>query len=248
MATRSPRVRRDDLAAGVERDAAAVVDELVPHPQDPLLRLAEVVGVEDPVHALLEVDEDEPVVGPARRLQVGGVDDRELGLEVLGVVDGEPELLLHAGDVRVRGLDVEAHGDAELGLGAEPAVEEDHLLARRCRRPACRPTPGPARVETGAGDAGIGVVGDDERRGLRARQDLGLDVDVFVLRPAGRRHLRGELLKLVGGGIADDGAACGSWNAILAMSEVPIGSDCPTTRARARARRTLTGPARNPVL
>jgi len=52
----------DDLAAGVKWDPAAVVDELVPHPQDPLLRLAEVVRVEDAIHALLEVDEDQAVL------------------------------------------------------------------------------------------------------------------------------------------------------------------------------------------
>src|SRR3954447_911894 len=45
-------VGRDDLAAGVQREAAAVVDELVPHPQPALLRLAEVVGVADAGHAL----------------------------------------------------------------------------------------------------------------------------------------------------------------------------------------------------
>ena len=121
-------VRRDHLGARVQGDAAALVDELVPHPQDPLLRLAEVVGVEDPVHALVEIDEDEPVVGPARRLEVRRVDDHELGLEGVRLLDREPELLLHSGDVRVRGLDVETHGDTKLGLRAEPAVEEDHLL------------------------------------------------------------------------------------------------------------------------
>src|SRR6185369_11167304 len=53
--------RRDDLATRVQRDPAAVVDELVPHPQAALLRLAEVVRVEDARHALLAVDLEQGV-------------------------------------------------------------------------------------------------------------------------------------------------------------------------------------------
>ena len=188
-------VGRDDLAAGVERDPAAVVHELVPHAEDPLLRLAEVVGVEDPVHALLEVDEDEPVVRPARRLELRRVDDRQLGLEALEIVDGEPQLLLHPGDVRVRRLDEEPDGDAELGLRAEPPVEQDHLLLGDVGvllvRPLLR-----LLARDGAVDPGVGIVRDDERRGRRAREHLGLDVDVPVLRPARGRHPGGELLEL----------------------------------------------------
>src|SRR5439155_26893927 len=47
--------RRDDLASGVHGQAALVVDDLVPHAQAALLRLAEVVGVEDARDAVLEV-------------------------------------------------------------------------------------------------------------------------------------------------------------------------------------------------
>src|SRR5262249_10827128 len=98
----------DDLAAGVERDPAAVVDELVPHPQAALLRLAEVVRVEDSSDAALEVDGDQAVVRVPAGLEVRRVDDRQLGLELVAVVGCEVELLLHARDVRVGGLDVEA--------------------------------------------------------------------------------------------------------------------------------------------
>src|SRR4029079_19068318 len=80
-----PVLGRDDLAARVERNPASVVDELVPHPQAALLRLPEVVGVEDARHALLEVDGDQAVVRVALGLQVGRVDDRQLALELLAV-------------------------------------------------------------------------------------------------------------------------------------------------------------------
>src|SRR5216684_1237323 len=49
--------------------------------QPALLRLAEVVGVEDARDALVEVDHDQPVVREALRLQVRRVDDRQLGFE-----------------------------------------------------------------------------------------------------------------------------------------------------------------------
>src|SRR5207247_1464540 len=91
----------DDLAAGVKRDTTAVVDELVPHPQAALLRLAEVVRVEDACYALLEVDGDQAVVRVAIRLQVRRVDDRQLGLALLPLFAREVELLLHPGDVRI---------------------------------------------------------------------------------------------------------------------------------------------------
>jgi hypothetical protein len=103
-------VRRDDLAAGVEREAAAVVDELVPHPQAALLRLAEVVGVEDARDVVLEVDAISRSSGLPSAFEVRRVDDRQLGLEALELRLGGRvvELLLHRGDVRVRLLDDEA--------------------------------------------------------------------------------------------------------------------------------------------
>ena len=48
------------------------------------------------------------------------------------------------------------------------------------------------------------MVGDDERRGRRASSYLGLDVDVPVLRPLGRGHLRSELLKFLGARVDED--------------------------------------------
>ena len=71
----------------MKRLPAAVVDELVPHAKAALLRLAEVVGVEDPRRALFEVDGDQPVVGIALGLQVRRVDDGQLRL-VIGLAVG----------------------------------------------------------------------------------------------------------------------------------------------------------------
>ena len=144
--TRLPLLGRDDLAAGVQRESAAVVDELVPHPQPALLRLPEVVGVEDPRHAVLEVDGDQSIVGVALGLEVGRVDDGQLRLELLVVGRREVELLLHTRDVRVGVLDVEPGGGAELGVVADVAVDHDHLLPGDVRvlplRPSARPPRG----------------------------------------------------------------------------------------------------------
>ena len=86
--TRFSPLDRDHLAAGVERQAAALVDELVPHPQAALLRLPEVVGVEDAGDVVLEIDGDQPLVGIALGLQVRRVDDGERRLEVLELLGG----------------------------------------------------------------------------------------------------------------------------------------------------------------
>ncbi len=197
-------VGRDHLASGVQRQAAAVVDELVPHPQPALLRLAEVVGVADAGDAVLEVHRDHAVVRVALDRQVRRVDDGELGLERVRVVDVEVELLLHPGDVGVRLLDVEARGGAELGVVTDEAVDDEHVLAGDV-------------VVLELGDplallardallrAALRVVEHDEGGGLRACEYLGLDVEVAVTRLAGVGHLRRELLELLGRGVHTHG-------------------------------------------
>src|SRR6185437_17162881 len=84
-------VHRDHLAAGVQGQAAAVVDDVVPHPQPALLRLTEVVGVEYAGDVARQVDGDDPVVRVAESGQVGRVDDRGVrlpGRRVVVVVHG----------------------------------------------------------------------------------------------------------------------------------------------------------------
>src|SRR2546430_13830578 len=64
------------------------------------------------------------------RLQIRRVDDGQLRL-VDVPVRVEVELLLHAGDVRVRGLDEESRRRAEVGVVADVAVDLHHLAAGR---------------------------------------------------------------------------------------------------------------------
>src|SRR5262249_36489743 len=71
---------RDDLAARVQRQAAAVVDDVVPHPQAALFRLTEVVGVEHPGDVAGQVDGDDAVVRVTAGGQVRRVDDRRVRL------------------------------------------------------------------------------------------------------------------------------------------------------------------------
>ena len=125
---------RDHLEAGVQRQPALAVDDVVPHPQAALLRLTEVVGVEDTRDAVLEIDRDQPVVRVARGREVRRVDHLHLGLGAVGAL--EVELLLHAGDVRVGLLDREARGRAQLGVVADVAVDHDHI-ADRARYASC---------------------------------------------------------------------------------------------------------------
>ena len=198
--TLRPGGRRDDLAAGVQREPAAVVDELVPHAQAALLRLAEVVRVEDARHALLEVDRDQAVVGIALGLQVRRVDDGQLRF-VLSLGGSEVELLLHGGDVRVRGLDVEPCGRAEVRVVPDEAVDHDHVLIGDVR--VLRLGPLVAFLARDRLVLPVGLVGDDVRRALRAGDDLGLDVQVPVPRRLRVRHLRRELFDLGRGRVLD---------------------------------------------
>src|SRR6266487_3888525 len=135
-------VHRDDLAAGVQRQPAAVVDDVVPHPQAALLGLTEVVRVEHAGDVLAEVDGDDPVVRVAGGRQVRRVDDgrvRRPGGRVVVVPGRVVELLLHAGYVRVRGLHDQARPGAELPVRPDVTVDHHHV---------------------GAGDVGVLVSGD----------------------------------------------------------------------------------------
>ncbi len=133
---------RDDLAARVQRQAAAVVDDVVPHPQAALLRLTEVVGVEHPGDVAVQVDGDDPVVRVAGGGQVRGVDDRGVrlpGLRVVVLARRVVQLLLHAGHVGVGRFHDQPGTRAELWVRSDVAVHDDHV---------------------GAGDVGILLRGD----------------------------------------------------------------------------------------
>ncbi len=147
---------RDDLQARVQRETALAVDDVVPHAQAALLRLAEVVGVQDARDVVVEVDRDHAVVRVARRRETGGVDHLDLRLGPVAAL--EVELLLHAGDVRVTLLHQQSRRRAHLGIVADVAVDLDHVVLgdvgvlRRPRSPrtprassSCRSTPGRRR-------------------------------------------------------------------------------------------------------
>ena len=110
----------------MEREAALVVDDVVPHAQAALLRLTEVVGVQDASDVLVQVDRDDPVVGVATGLQAGRVDD--LHLRLFAVIAIEVEFLLHPRDVGVALLHEQAGGRAHVGVVADEAVDLDHVV------------------------------------------------------------------------------------------------------------------------
>ena len=179
---------RDDLAAGVHGQPAALVDLAVPHPQAALFRLPEVVGVEHPGDAGLQVDGDDPVVGVAGGGQVGGVDHGDLGLvagvAVDRVVVEEP---LHAGDVGVGLLD-DQPGRGAVGPGvADEAVDHHHVLAADVLVLEGGES-GPFLAVDGLVAVLVGPVGDHVGRPLGAGDDLGLHVDVAVRGLAGLGH------------------------------------------------------------
>ena len=237
---------RDDLAARVQRQSAALVDQAVPHAEEALLRLAEVVGVEDARDALLEVDDDQAVVRHARRLEVRRVDDDELGLERLGILDREQQLLLHAGDVRVRGLHEQADGRAQVGLRAQVAVDHDHLAVGDVGVLAVDPLGRVVASRSCAGCPGscsslITKVEAVERETTRVSR---FRFPNFVQRAFG--ILRRHLLELFGGRIVVDGGRgrqpekClhsapllqgddGNW-ATIALSRYPLGRSAKTDR------------------
>jgi hypothetical protein len=166
----------EGLRAGVHRQPAALVDQLVPHPQAPHLRLAEVVGAEDPGGPGVEVDRDQAVIGHPGRGQVGRVDDRELGRVVVVLV--EVQLLLHGGDVGVGLLHEQPRPGAELGVGADVALDQDHVLLGDVGVLLGRPLLGLGGRDRGLG---VGLVADEEGRLRKAGDDPGLIVDVAEL-------------------------------------------------------------------
>ena len=190
---------RDHLAAGVQRQPTLVVGELVPHAQAALLRLAEVVAVEDARDTGVEVDRDHAVVGVPGRVQLGRVDDRQHGLELAAlvlVVEVQP--VLHAGDVRVRRLDEQPRRDAMLGVVADVAVDDQHVLVADVRVLALGDVRALGAAHRLVGVL-LGVVGDDVGAALASRDDLGLDVVVVELGVPGVGHPRGQLAQLRGG-------------------------------------------------
>src|SRR6516225_5776342 len=121
---------RNDLAAGVQGQAAATIDDVVPHPQAALLGLAEVVRVEHAGDVGVQVDGDEPVVRVAGGGYAGRVDDggvRHPGGRVVALPGRVVELVLHAGHVRVGRLHDQPGPGAEPRIGSDIAVDHDHV-------------------------------------------------------------------------------------------------------------------------
>ena len=191
---------RHHLEPGVEGEPAEVVDLRVPHPEAALLRLAEVVGVQDPGDAVLEIHGDHAVVRVARRLEVRRVDD--LHLRLLAVVAGEVELLLHPGDVRVGLLDRQARSCAEGRFVADVAVDHDDVLVAEVVVLYPRDL---LELVTGHRLAAR-AVGDDVRAPGAPRGRPGLHVHVAELGHAALRHLFGEAPEIVRGGVVVDRA------------------------------------------
>jgi hypothetical protein len=183
---------------GVQREAALAVDDVVPHPQAALLRLPEVIGVQDARDAVLQVDRDQAVVRVAGCREVRRVDDLHLGLGP--VVPFEVELLLHPGDVRVRLLDREARRGPHLGVVADEPVDHNHVALREVRLLLRGDL-----VERRAGhDLAAGGSADDVRAGRAPRGDPRLDVQVAELGEARLRHGFRECPELFGCGVDVD--------------------------------------------
>jgi hypothetical protein len=111
----------------VHRKAALVVDDLVPHAEAALFRLAEVVRVKDARDAVVEVDGNAAVVRVTGGGQVGCVDHGDLRFAAGAL---EVEVLLHTGDVRVGALDDETGGRLHFFGVGDVAVYHDHRPTR----------------------------------------------------------------------------------------------------------------------
>ena len=114
------------FAAGMHGQPASIVDHLVPHPQPPLLRFAEVVGVEDARHAVFQVNGDAALVRVAGSGKIRRVDDRQLR------VAGAPLEIkesLHARDVRAALLDDQSGRRLYLRRVGDVAVDNQHVGA-----------------------------------------------------------------------------------------------------------------------
>jgi hypothetical protein len=174
----------------VQRETALLVDDVVPHPQAALLRLAEVVGVQDARHVPVEIHGDETIVRIAEGSETRCIE--HLHIRLLIVVAGEVELLLHAGDVRVALLYHEASAGAELGVVPDPAVDLDHVVVGDVLVLSPRDLfEVRSRHRLPAG----GTV-DDERAAGAPGQDLGLDVHIAELGGPALGHLFREAAEL----------------------------------------------------
>ncbi len=204
----SPDVGRDDLATGVHRQAAAPEDEGVPHPQAALLGLSEVVGVEDAADAGLQVNGDQALVRVVGHREVRGVDHAQLRVPVVGGRIGwEVELLLHAGDIGVGLLDVEADARTLLWIVAQVAVDHQHVDPGDVLRLTCRDPSALVTRDRPAGRLGR-VIGHQVGRGGGSAGHLGLHVVVAEAGGARLRHPAGQLLQLLLRRVQTDRASC----------------------------------------
>ena len=146
-------------------------------------------------------------LGVVGHRQVGGVDHHQLGLPCLargiGGIRREVELLLHARDVGVGLLDVEARAGTMLGVVADVAVDDHHRLLGDVRVLERRH----AVVLGAVDDLLVGhrrVVGDDVGRAGGAAHHPRLHVVVAEARAARIRHAARELLQVGGGRVVAD--------------------------------------------
>jgi hypothetical protein len=203
------RVRRERLRARVHGEAAPLVDEAVPHAQAAHLRLTEVVRAHDAGRPLVEVDEDQALLVVLGDAQARGVDDGEL--RGPGLVAREVQLVLHGDDVRVALLHVQARTGAERRVGADVALQLDHVLL--CDVGVLLRGVG-LGLGTGHALLAVVLVGDEEGRRREPGEDAGGVVEVAELGLDDARHVLQDpgaelLLRRVHGDAACGWERCG---------------------------------------
>ncbi len=160
----------------MQRQAATLVDQVVPHAKPAHLRLAKVVGAQNAGHIVLMVNEDKTFVRLAGGAESRGVDDGELALVVL--IFGEVQLLLHCRDVGLGPLHVKSRCGLELRIWTNVSLDEDHVLVGDVGVLLGSPL-----VVLRPGHTVLVVLFfcDEERRCCKTSLDLGLVVEVAEL-------------------------------------------------------------------
>ena len=231
-----PPADRHHLAPRVQGQAAAVVDDVVPHPQPALLRLTEVVGVEHAGDIAGEVDGDDPVVRVARSREVRRVDDRGVrlpGRRVVVVIHGVVQLLLHARHVGVGGLHDQPCPGPEARVRPDVAVHDHHValgdVGVLLRRDAVEFRPGHRLL------GGIGRVFDDVGRPCAAGVHLRLHRDIAKLSDHRVWHFLRQLAKTIRGRIPLHLCRFYLVRHVLLLLGAPLHAPCPGLRSAAHS-------------